>query len=225
MRQFMATYLASANLPSRTEVLGDRRTAGRRRNAARPDDGAARTPGSAAFRRSGGARAAAPAPAAHQETAERRAGGVNPTADRIASEVERTIQRSLKGLEYFGVARAGRRPHAQGRHLRAGHAAPVPLPSAGRRDLSHPDPHRDGDEQSRLHPRPRAGAELRRVSACAKATTSTSSTGARRSRPIAGCASPTTRCASSPSACSACATTAARTTSPSSATAWAACCR
>ena len=27
---------------------------------------------------------------------------MNPTADRIASEVERTIQRSLKGLEYFG---------------------------------------------------------------------------------------------------------------------------
>ncbi len=88
--------------------------------------------------------------------------------DRIQSEVQRAIQRSIKGVEYFASSGPSLGIDAEGYPARPRHAQPVSLSADVGRDLPGADPDRDGDHQSRLHPRYGARPELHRVPAQAR---------------------------------------------------------
>ena len=88
--------------------------------------------------------------------------------ERLRLEVERALQRSLKGSN---CSARRRRPSAGRRRRvlrRRGTMELVPLPRDRRRDLPGADPVRDGDDQQGLHPRSRAGPEPDRVPARAR---------------------------------------------------------
>ena len=88
--------------------------------------------------------------------------------ERIQSEVQRAIQRSIKGVEYICLVGPVARLDAEGHPGRPRHHEPLSLPADGGRNLPRADPDRDGDHQPRLHPRHGAGPELHRVSAEAR---------------------------------------------------------
>ena len=175
IRDSMAPYLAATNLPSRTEVLAIAERLGA--VEARLDrittllEQIASAKSAAASAAPAGAQSAAPPPRRGRGRRAPRVRRRQPSRlrepDRRAhperSRARDPAQRQRAGV--LRLARARGRPDAQRRHLRAGHAAPVPLPPDRGRALPHPDPDRDGDEQPRLHPRPRARPELGRVPA------------------------------------------------------------
>ena len=79
-------------------------------------------------------------------------------AERLRLEVERAVQRSLKGIELLGQP-----PPSVGQDAEDGDAPPrhpvaLPLPRDRRRGLPGADPVRDGADEQGLHPRPRARA-------------------------------------------------------------------
>ena len=156
-----------------------------------------------------GAATSAPAPAVAAAPPQACQGhaGMNPESESVASrlrgEVDRALQRNIKGLDYLSVERPAAGLRRRGTWSTARHAGAVPLPAAGRRDLPRAAAARDGAHQPRVHPRPRAGAEPRRVPAASRATTSSCSTGTRRAPTRSACASKTTCSTSSPTACAA----------------------
>ena len=134
--------------------------------------------------------------------------------DRIQSEVQRAIQRSIKGVEYIASSGPplGSTPkdvlHVRGT-MNLYHYRPI-----AEELYRVADPDRDGDHQPRLYPRYGAAARASSSSCSSAATTSTCWTGPRRGRRRRACGWRTTSSTSFPIASAACSATPARAMLP-----------